>query len=284
MTRIRGAIIDELRALDWVPRSVRSRARQIERAHAQARAPAAPRADGRGDGRRARHRPGRVQRRRCSGSRARRWSRSTSCGRCRTPPATRSRCWTRIQDPDAPDPEQVLDASELRERLGDAITALPERERTVVGALLLREPDPARDRRGPRGHRVARLAAAHEGRAAAEVAPAGRLRARLSGSPPRVGTVRPNDLRAREGRAARGEEQACRSLQTGSATWRWSATGGAGRRRCTRPCCSRPARRRGSARWLTVRRSQTPTTTRRRAGCRSPRRWPPSPGATSRST
>jgi len=30
--RIRGAIIDELRAMDWVPRSVRSRARDIERA------------------------------------------------------------------------------------------------------------------------------------------------------------------------------------------------------------------------------------------------------------
>src|SRR5206468_11511599 len=32
MARIKGAIIDELRALDWVPRSVRARARQIERA------------------------------------------------------------------------------------------------------------------------------------------------------------------------------------------------------------------------------------------------------------
>ena len=32
ITRIRGAIIDELRALDWVPRSVRARARAIERA------------------------------------------------------------------------------------------------------------------------------------------------------------------------------------------------------------------------------------------------------------
>src|SRR5436190_21233857 len=32
ITRIKGAIIDELRALDWVPRSVRSRARDIERA------------------------------------------------------------------------------------------------------------------------------------------------------------------------------------------------------------------------------------------------------------
>jgi RNA polymerase sigma factor for flagellar operon FliA len=32
LSRIKGAIIDELRALDWVPRSVRSRAREIERA------------------------------------------------------------------------------------------------------------------------------------------------------------------------------------------------------------------------------------------------------------
>src|SRR5688572_13881458 len=31
--RIRGAIIDELRALDWVPRSVRARAREIEKAN-----------------------------------------------------------------------------------------------------------------------------------------------------------------------------------------------------------------------------------------------------------
>src|SRR5680860_1096764 len=33
ITRIKGAIIDELRHLDWVPRSVRARAREIERAH-----------------------------------------------------------------------------------------------------------------------------------------------------------------------------------------------------------------------------------------------------------
>ncbi len=34
ITRIRGAIIDELRSLDWVPRSVRNKARQVERAYA----------------------------------------------------------------------------------------------------------------------------------------------------------------------------------------------------------------------------------------------------------
>lgn len=35
ITRIKGAIIDELRSLDWVPRSVRARAREIEKANAK---------------------------------------------------------------------------------------------------------------------------------------------------------------------------------------------------------------------------------------------------------
>lgn len=35
VTRIKGSIIDELRALDWVPRSVRARAREIERKSAE---------------------------------------------------------------------------------------------------------------------------------------------------------------------------------------------------------------------------------------------------------
>ncbi|MEZ7006046.1 RNA polymerase sigma factor WhiG [Streptomyces sp. SCSIO 75703] len=34
ITRIRGAMIDELRALDWIPRSVRQKARHVERAYA----------------------------------------------------------------------------------------------------------------------------------------------------------------------------------------------------------------------------------------------------------
>ena len=33
MSRIRGAILDELRALDWIPRSVRTKARTVERAY-----------------------------------------------------------------------------------------------------------------------------------------------------------------------------------------------------------------------------------------------------------
>lgn len=34
-SRIRGAIIDELRAIDWIPRSVRTKARQVDRAYAE---------------------------------------------------------------------------------------------------------------------------------------------------------------------------------------------------------------------------------------------------------
>ena len=33
ISRIKGAIIDELRALDWIPRSIRSKARDVERAY-----------------------------------------------------------------------------------------------------------------------------------------------------------------------------------------------------------------------------------------------------------
>ena len=37
-----------------------------------------------------------------------------------------------LQDHDAPDPQQVLDQSELKDRLADAISALPEREKLVI--------------------------------------------------------------------------------------------------------------------------------------------------------
>ena len=44
ISRIRGAIIDELRAIDWIPRSVRYKAREVERAYATPRGQAAPHA------------------------------------------------------------------------------------------------------------------------------------------------------------------------------------------------------------------------------------------------
>jgi RNA polymerase sigma factor FliA len=37
-----------------------------------------------------------------------------------------------IQDPNAPDPARVLDASEMRDRVSDEIARLPEREKLVV--------------------------------------------------------------------------------------------------------------------------------------------------------
>ncbi len=52
IARIRGSIIDELRTLDWVPRSVRSRARNIERAIRELEAKLSARPDRRGDRRR----------------------------------------------------------------------------------------------------------------------------------------------------------------------------------------------------------------------------------------
>ena len=55
--RIKGAILDELRSIDWVPRSVRAKARGLEKAYAKLEAPAAPLAHRRRAGRRARHRP-----------------------------------------------------------------------------------------------------------------------------------------------------------------------------------------------------------------------------------
>ena len=53
ISRIKGAIIDELRSIDWVPRSVRAKARAHRAGLQQARGPAAPHAVGRRAGQRA---------------------------------------------------------------------------------------------------------------------------------------------------------------------------------------------------------------------------------------
>jgi RNA polymerase sigma factor for flagellar operon FliA len=69
VTRIKGSIIDELRSLDWVPRSVRAKARWVS--------------------------PSTSSRTRSTASRTPRLSPSTSSGPSRTRQATRSRSWTR---------------------------------------------------------------------------------------------------------------------------------------------------------------------------------------------
>ena len=99
-----------------------------------------------------------------------------------------------LPDRGAPDPQALVDQCELRDRIADAIAALPEREKLVVAPVLLREPDPARDRRGARRDRVTRLAAAHQGRAAAALE-AGR-RTRIAGAHARRlrGRMRPRGV------------------------------------------------------------------------------------------
>ena len=131
ITRIKGAIIDELRALDWVPRSVRARAREIERAHAKLehrlhRTPT--------DEEMARELNLSVEEFQESLVKISNstvvaldelWAVSDSSG-------DQVSLLDTLHDPDAPDPQQILDASELKDRLADAISALPEREKLVI--------------------------------------------------------------------------------------------------------------------------------------------------------
>jgi RNA polymerase sigma factor for flagellar operon FliA len=131
MTRIRGAIIDELRSLDWVPRSVRSRAREIEAAqvkleHELQRAPS-------------------------EGELAAKLGideeelRSSLLEIANSSVYALDELWTvsdssgdkvslldTISDPRADDPQESLDSSEIKDRLTEAIASLPEREQLVV--------------------------------------------------------------------------------------------------------------------------------------------------------
>ena len=131
MARIRGAIIDELRSLDWVPRSVRTRARQIERAIAALekelmRAPTDEEIAAK---------LGLTEEE--LGSSLTEISRSSI--------AALDELWTisssggdqvalidTIEDTQGPEPQAALAQTELKEALGEAIARLPEREKLVV--------------------------------------------------------------------------------------------------------------------------------------------------------
>jgi RNA polymerase sigma factor FliA len=131
MTRIRGAIIDELRSLDWVPRSVRSRAREIEAAqakleHTLQRAPSeAELAKELG-----------IDEEELQTSLLEianssvyaldeLWTVSDSSG-------DQVSLLDTISDPRAEDPQESLASSEVKDRLTEAIASLPEREQLVV--------------------------------------------------------------------------------------------------------------------------------------------------------
>ena len=132
ISRIKGSIIDELRSLDWVPRSVRSKAREIEKVCADPREPAAARADRPGDRRRAEHHGARVP----AVADADRQHEHRRAGRAlvhlaaRT--ATRRRSSTRSRIPRVRTPRGMLDLSEMKARLAAAIDALPKREKIVI--------------------------------------------------------------------------------------------------------------------------------------------------------
>jgi RNA polymerase sigma factor FliA len=131
IARIKGQIIDELRAMDWVPRSVRSRARDIERAIAELEAKL---------GRAPTDEEISVK----LGISEDELEESLS-EISRSSIAALDELWTvsgsggdqvalidTIEDESAPDPQSSLSQSELREAIADAIARLPEREKLVV--------------------------------------------------------------------------------------------------------------------------------------------------------
>jgi RNA polymerase sigma factor for flagellar operon FliA len=129
--RIRGAIIDELRALDWVPRSVRAKARQIERAnvkleHKFQRPPTDEEMAAELDMEMEEFQEALIQ---ISNSTIAAldelWTVSDSSG-------DQISLLDTLQDPGAPDPAKAADATDLKDRVADAIARLPEREKLVI--------------------------------------------------------------------------------------------------------------------------------------------------------
>jgi RNA polymerase sigma factor for flagellar operon FliA len=131
ITRIRGAIIDELRTLDWVPRSVRARARQFERVNMklEARLQRAPTDEEMATELQISVEEFQEALLQISNSTIvaldELWTVSDSSG-------DQVSLLDTLPDHAAPDPQALVDQSELRDRIADAIAALPEREKLVV--------------------------------------------------------------------------------------------------------------------------------------------------------
>jgi RNA polymerase sigma factor for flagellar operon FliA len=135
LSRIRGAIIDELRTLDWVPRSVRTRARELEKANSRlenelGRAPTDEELAAR---------LGITEEE----------LQDSLVSIANSSVLALDELWNdsngdevalrdTISDPRAPDPQSELDSMGLREQLVETITGLPERERLVIGLYYYR--------------------------------------------------------------------------------------------------------------------------------------------------
>lgn len=131
MSRIKGAIIDELRSMDWVPRSVRMRAREFERANAKLehklhRAPSDQELSAE-LGVTIEELQEHIQQISNSAVIAldELWSVSDSSG-------GQVSLLDTLEDPNAADPEKSYDAVNVKEQIAEAIGRLPEREKLVV--------------------------------------------------------------------------------------------------------------------------------------------------------
>jgi RNA polymerase sigma factor for flagellar operon FliA len=129
--RIKGAIIDELRSMDWVPRSVRARAREVERANAKLenklqRAPTDQEiADEIGITVEELNESLLAISHSSMVALDELWSVSDSSG-------DQVSLMDTIEDPNAPDPSRALDVGDLKDRIADSIAKLPEREKLVI--------------------------------------------------------------------------------------------------------------------------------------------------------
>jgi FliA/WhiG family RNA polymerase sigma factor len=176
ITRIRGSIIDELRTLDWVPRSVRARAREIERANMKLEA--------------------RFQRAPTDEEMAAELSMTVN---------EFQEALLQIANSTIVALDELWNVSDSS---GDTVSLLDRRSPRAGEArrraLLLREPDLAGDRRSARCDRVPRLPAAHQSRPAAafEALSRARLAARRAAAADRLSRV----SRVREVVATSGAE------------------------------------------------------------------------------
>ena len=134
ITRIKGSIIDELRAMDWVPRSVRARARDIERAIAELerrlhRAPSDEEiADKLGISEPELEDSLTDISRSSIAALDELWTVNTGGGSSSDQVALIDT----IEDTDAPEPQSSLSQAEIKAAVGEAIARLPEREKLVI--------------------------------------------------------------------------------------------------------------------------------------------------------
>jgi RNA polymerase sigma factor for flagellar operon FliA len=131
IARIRGAIIDELRSMDWVPRSVRARAREIEKAIALLEASLLRPPNDEEIAAKLGVSEDELDESLLEISRSsiaaldELWASPTGSGDAIALVDT-------LEDPHAVEPGGEIEQTEVKELIGEAIAALPEREKLVI--------------------------------------------------------------------------------------------------------------------------------------------------------